>query len=335
MTLLLLGDLGSSDRAMWLEHLAAALPDETITDQPQTLDPAEVDVALVANPPPGSLQGWPGLRLVQSLWAGVDRLLADPTVPPDVPLARMVDPAMNQAMAETALWATLAVHRDLFHYQRQQRAATWQQRPQRRVDEVQVAVLGMGQMGGTVARRLAGQGYRVTGWRLGGETSGLTGHRADDLGVQAGPVSEGAPGGPRPASHAGLPVLPALLAHADLVINLLPLTPATRGLLDARFFSLMKPGAVLANFARGGHMVEPDLLAALEDSRLSHAVLDVFHTEPLPADHPFWTHPRVTLLPHVAAQTDPRSAARVVAANVAALREGRPLAHLVARDRGY
>lgn len=326
MTLLLLGTLGEDERALWLKHLAAEMPGETITDQAAGLDPAEVDVALVANPPPGSLQGWPALKLVQSLWAGVDRLLADPALPRDVPLARMVDPAMSQAMAETALWATLGVHRDAFRYQLQQRTSTWQPWPQRRADEVQVAVLGLGEMGGTVARRLAGQGYRVAGWRAGSPQNAVSTtpqHRP-----ALSPV-------PCCAEHAGPESLPGLLADADLVINLLPLTPATRGLLDARFFGRMKRGAALANFARGGHLVEPDLLAALDTGQLSHAVLDVFSTEPLPTGHAFWTHPRVTVLPHVAAQTDPRSASRIVAANVAALREGRPIAHLVARDRGY
>jgi glyoxylate/hydroxypyruvate reductase len=323
MTILLLGTLGDEERALWLQHLRAALPKEHISDQAGELDPAEVDIALVANPPPGSLQGWPALRLVQSLWAGVDRLLGDPTLPVGVPLARMVDPAMSRTMAETALWATLAVHRGFFGYQRQQQAGEWRTWPQRRADELQVAVLGLGEMGGTVAQCLAGQGYRVHGWR-----AGRPGRAAPVAGLSA-------PPGSPVAGHTGPAALPALLAASDLVINLLPLTPATRGLLDARFFALMKPGAALANFARGAHVVEADLLAALDSGHLAQAVLDVFSTEPLPAGHPFWQHPRVTLLPHVAAQTDPRSAAAVVATNVAALREGRPLAHLVEPGAGY
>ena len=126
-----------------------------------------------------------------------------------------------------------------------------------------------------------------------------------------------------------------MLARAHIVVNLLPLTPATRGLFDARLFARCRRGASLVNLARGAHVVDADLLGALDSGHLHHAVLDVFQTEPLPADHPFWSHPRVTVLPHAAAQTDPRSAAAVAAANVRALRAGRPIAHEVDRARGY
>ena len=125
------------------------------------------------------------------------------------------------------------------------------------------------------------------------------------------------------------------LAGADVVVNLLPLTAETRGLLDAAAFAQMPRGAGLVNLARGAHVVEADLLAALGSGQLSHAVLDVFATEPLPAAHPFWSHPAITVLPHVAAPTDPRSAAVIAARNVEALRSDQPLRHLVDRSRGY
>jgi glyoxylate/hydroxypyruvate reductase A len=316
MSLYLCGDLGNDERHAWLAALRAALPGECIEDSLQRLEPGEVDVALVANPPPGSLLKLPALRLVQSLWAGVDRLLADATLPAGVPVARMVDPAMSLAMAETALWAVLSLHRGFFAYARQQREARWQALPQRRADELRVAVLGLGELGRTVAARLASQGYRVEGWRQG--VSSCTARA--DLPVPA---------------HEGPAALGPLLAASDIVVDLLPLTPATRGLFDAGRFSAMKRGASLVNLARGAQVVEADLLAALDSGQLSHAVLDVFQAEPLPPDHAFWRHPRVTVLPHVAALTDPRSAAQVAAANVRALRAGRPPAHLVDRGRGY
>ncbi len=299
MSILLATNFDADERAQWLALLRERLPGESITDRRSPGDGAHVDIALVANPPPGALDALPQLRLVQSLWAGVDRLLADPTLPAEVPLARMVDPAMNEAMAETALWAVLALQRDFFDYAAQQRHAHWLQRPQRRADETQVVVLGAGQMGGTVRRRLEANGYPVRAW----------------------------------SSRAG--AWPQVLSGADIVINLLPLTPATRGLLNAQAFAAMQRGAGLVNLARGAHVVEADLLAALDLGPLRHAVLDVFDTEPLPADHPYWSHPQVTVLPHVAAQTDPRSAADVVAAQVRALRGGAPLQHLVDRRRGY
>lgn len=278
----------------WRRELAAAMPEAQWVEE--GCDDAEV--AVVANPPPGALAGQRRLRLVQSLWAGVERLLADPTLPTAVPLARMVDPALATAMSETALWAVLSLHRGFFDYQARQREARWAPHRQHRADEVNVLLLGQGEMGRAVMQRLAPLGYRLAPW-----------HRGVDL----------AP----------------LQAMADIVVNLLPLTPATRGLLDARFFAALRPGAALVNLARGGHVVEADLLAALDRDHLRHAVLDVFATEPLPAGHAFWSHPKVTVLPHVAAWTDPRSASRVAVANLRALRDGQPIAHLVDRERGY
>jgi glyoxylate/hydroxypyruvate reductase len=213
-----------------------------------------------------------------------------------------VDPAMSVAMAETAAWAVLGLHRRYFDYQQQQRDAVWHQHAQRRADEVAVRVLGTGVMGNAVAQRLAGLGYRVSGWR---------------------------------ASDA-VPLAQALaLAGAEVVVNLLPLTPATRGLLDAQAFAAMPRGASLVNLARGAHVVDADLLAALDSGHLHRAVLDVFATEPLPTGHPFWRHPRVTVLPHAAALTDERSAAVIAAANLRAVMRGEAAAHLVDRARGY
>jgi glyoxylate/hydroxypyruvate reductase A len=311
MSILVAANFDAVEWRAWWPQLQAALPGEQLLRAGEVQDAAAVEIALVANPPAGALQGWPSLRLVQSLWAGVDKLLADPTVPAHVPLARMVDPAMNDSMAETVLWAALSLQRGFFDYAAQQRAGVWQQRPLLRSNELGVAVLGLGQMGACAARALARQGYRVIGWST----------RAARIdGIQ---------------THASDAALPQVLAGADIVVNLLPLTPATRGLFNATTFAQMRRGASLVNLARGAHVVDADLLKALDDGHLAHAVLDVFHAEPLPSAHPFWSHPGVTVLPHVAAPTDPRSAARVVADNVRALRDGRPLAHLVDRQRSY
>lgn len=311
MTLLLATNLDADDEARWLALLRDALPGERIVTQRTPGDAAAVDVAIVANPRPRALVGLPRLALIQSLWAGVERLLADPDIPRDVPIARMVDPAMNEAMAETALWAVLALQRDFLDYAAQQHERRWMQHPQRRADEFPVAVLGLGQMGRAVARRLAANGFPVIGWsRTPVELPSIT-------------------------TRHGETALGDVLAGARVVVNLLPLTDATRGLFDARRLAAMAQGASLVNLARGAHVVDADLLAALDAGHLHRAVLDVFHTEPLPEAHPFWGHPRVTVLPHAAAQTDPRSAAAIAARNVLALRAGRALEHLVQRDRGY
>jgi len=170
-------------------------------------------------------------------------------------------------------------------------------------------------LGTASAQRIAGQGYRVRGFSLHPRVAS-----AELAGIEC---------------HSGAKSLARLLPDSDIVVNLLPLTPATRGLFDARCFAAMCRGASLVNLARGGHVVDADLLAALDSGQLRHAVLDVFHGEPLPTAHPFWSHPRVTVLPHVAAQTDARSAAHIVAANVKRWRAGEPVANLVDRDRGY
>jgi len=307
--------LDSAERADWWRALTDALPDD------DWLDPAvegtqsarwrEADIAVVANPLPGRLAHCGQLKLVQSLWAGVDRLLADATLPQAVPIARMVDPMMNRAMAETAAWAVLSLHRRAFDYAAQQRQTQWRPLPQKRADEVAVLVLGLGEMGRTTALQLAALGYRVSGWSA----------RARQVdGV---------------ATSAGWAALPAALGAADVVVNLLPLTDDTRGLFDRARLAQMRAGASLVNLARGAHVVEKALLIALNEGRLAHAVLDVFDNEPLPATHVFWFHPRITVWPHAAAQTDLRSAAAVVAANVEAVRRGEPAAHRVDRSRGY
>lgn len=297
MSLFLTGRFDAGERDEWLALLRAELPGETVVVE--RAEATDADVAIVANPPSGALQGLPKLKLIQSLWAGVEKLLADQSIPPELPIARMVDPAMNEAMAETALWAVLALQRDFFDYQRQQAQAQWRPHPQRRADEFPVLVLGRGQMGSTVARRLAANGFPVESW---GSRDGA--------------------------------LLPRLAAVA-VVVNLLPLTPATRGLFNASTLAAMRRGASLVNLARGGHVVDADLLAALDAGHLRHAVLDVFQEEPLPAAHRYWMHPKVTVLPHVAAATDPRSAAAVVAANIRRFRAGQPVEHRVDRLRGY
>ena len=307
--------LDGAERADWWRALTDALPDDdwvdALIDGTQSARWREADVAVVANPLPGRLAGCARLKLVQSLWAGVDKLMADATLPAGVPIARMVDPMMNRAMAETATWAVMSVHRRAFDYAAQQRQTQWRPLPQKRADEVAVLVLGLGEMGRTTALRLAALGYRVSGWSA----------RARQV--------EGV------ATSAGWALLPAALGAADIVVNLLPLTDDTRGLFDRNRLAQMRAGASFVNLARGAHVVEKELLAALNSGRLAHAVLDVFDSEPLPTTHVFWFHPQVTVWPHAAAQTDLRSAAAVVAGNVEAVRRGEPAAHLVDRARGY
>jgi glyoxylate/hydroxypyruvate reductase len=311
MSLLIATDFAPDPLERWVAQVREALPGLEVHTSRDPAHDEGIEFALVANPAPGVLRDLPRLRFVQSMWAGVDKLLRDPTLPDHLPLARMVDPAMNRAMAETALWSVLTLHRRFLDYLNQQRAKQWQPLPQRRADEVRVAVLGLGEMGRNVALRLAANGYRVSGWSRSGATIA------------------------RVEVHARDAALPQVLASAEIVINLLPLTARTHSLFNATTFAQMRRGAAFVNLARGQHVVASDLLAALDSGQLGHAVLDVFHTEPLPANHAFWIHPHVTVLPHAAAQTDLRSATAIAVANINAVREGRTPLHLVDRAQGY
>ena len=274
-----------------------------------------LDALVLLSPAPVAC--YPGLRLVQSCWAGVEKMID--SVPASTPLCRMADPAMAAQMGETALWAAISLQRGFLAHCR---ARTWRKQalPSPRAEEVSVLVLGAGLMGGAAARALAAHGFRVHAWRSRAPQS---------------PPAAAAAAAAAYAELFGDAQLQVALPAAHIVINLLPLTPETRGLLGAAFFSRMRRGASVVNLARGAHLDEPALLSALDSGQVGHALLDVFSEEPLPDAHPFWGHPGVTVLPHVAALTDPRSASALVAANLARLRDGEPLAMLVDRGRGY
>ncbi|HVW68452.1 MAG TPA: glyoxylate/hydroxypyruvate reductase A [Steroidobacteraceae bacterium] len=277
----------------------------------QEHDKAAVDIALVANPEPGALMGYPRLRFIQSLWAGVERLLRDPALPRNIPLARLIDPAMAATMVEGTVAAVLYLHRQFPSYLQQQRNAQWRQLPQPPAAQRKVAVLGFGAMGAPVARALTSLGFPVTAW-------GLHARSGTSCDYAWGPDA-----------------LATILADTRILINLLPLTAATSGILNAQLFARLPRGAALINLGRGGHLREAELLEALAAGQLGHAVLDVFDEEPLPVGHPFWSHPRITVLPHVAASTDPATAAPIVMRNVAAFRAGAALTGLVDPSRGY
>jgi glyoxylate/hydroxypyruvate reductase A len=293
--------LPPAEARAWREALADADPGLPIVEVSE-LDPsqrARVEVAVVANPDPAVLADLPGLRWVQSLWAGVDSLL--PRVPPAIPIVRMRDPGMIETMAEAVLAWTLYLHRELPQYLAQQARAEWRQRPLRPAADRRVTILGLGDMGTAAARRLTQQGFPVRGYR-----------RAD-----------------------GEARLDALLAETDVLVLLLPLTKATCGLIDARRLAQLPAGASLINFARGALIDDDALLAALDAGHLDHAVLDVFTSEPLPPEHRYWRHPRVTVTPHVSAPTPKSSAAPIAAAHLRRYLDTGEIPAAVDRSRGY
>ena len=288
----------------WLPLLKAALPQDRFLMNPGS----DVDVALVASPLPGTLEQLKGAKLIQSLWMGVERLLADPALPRGVPLARLVDPGMVAAMSETVLAHTLDWHRRLYRYREQQPEARWHRYRQYMASDHTVGLLGLGALGGDAARKLLALGFKVAGFSR------------------------------RPKKVEGVECfveLDSFLEKTNVLVCLLPLTAKTKGILNSKTLSLLPKGSGLINVARGAHVVVPDLIAALDSGQLAHAWLDVFDEEPLPASSPLWKHPRVSITPHAAALTEPRTAVASIVENVERVRRGERPLNLVDFAAGY
>lgn len=249
------------------------------------------------------------LKAVLSLWAGVERIVGNPTI--RAPLCRMVDPGLRAGMVEWVCGHVLRHHLGTDAHVLGQDGVWRHGTIPPLARERRVGVLGLGELGGACAAALAGLGFDVAGWS----------RRA----LSDAPVS----------AHAGEAGLALLLGRSEILVLLLPATPATDNLLDARRLALLPPGAVVINPGRGSLIDDAALLAALDAGRLGHATLDVFRTEPLPPDHAFWAHPRVTVTPHIAADTRPATAAEAVAENVRRGEAGLPFLHQVDRARGY
>ena len=287
----------------WLPLLRELLPQDTFSTEEEN-----PDVAIVAAPPKGTLEKLKDAKLIQSLWMGVEALLADPALPRHVPLARLVDPGMVAAMTETVLAHTLDWHRRLYRYRAQQREGKWHRFRQYMASDHTVGILGLGALGTAAAQRLLALGFHVAGWSR------------------------------RPKRIEGVSCfteIDSVLVRSDVVVCLLPLTEQTRGILDLENLKKIKKGGGVINCARGPHIVRDDLIAALDSGHLAHAWLDVFDKEPLPADDPLWRHPGVSITPHAAALTEPRTAVIEVAANIERVRRGERPANLVDFAAGY
>jgi glyoxylate/hydroxypyruvate reductase len=268
----------------------------------EAFDPQSIDVMVLSNPSQVSFAGFERLRFIQSLWAGVDRLLGAKGLPHDIPIARMVDPEMTQAMVQSACLHVLWLYRQMPTYRTQQQSRLWQQLEQPPASECTVTIFGFGELGRHVGNALQDFGFKVFG-----VTSELSG--SDPL--------------------------KRALSNTDYVINLMPLTKNTEGYFNRSFFSQLKRGASFINLARGSHVVDDDLREALDDGQLKFAVLDVFGVEPLPSDAWQWDHPHVVVTPHVAADTRSSSAVKVVVNNLERFANGEPILHLVDRTKGY
>lgn len=275
-------------------------------------EPETVRLALAWFPPADAFARYPDLRAVCSIAAGVDSLLACPGLPAGVPVVRVVDPEQARAMSCFVLWHVLGHLRRFRTYAENQAKALWRPLGQRAAGEVTVGLLGYGRMGARVAADLAALGFPVLAWSRS--------PRAPQAGVD---LLSGESG------------LADLLPRTDVLVNLLPLTPQTRGILNAGLFARLKPGATLVQVGRGDHLVEGDLLAALDGGRLAGAALDVFATEPLPPAHPFWRHPKIVVTPHEACDASPQAVAAMLCATAQAISAGLPVPNAADVARGY
>ena len=300
------------DPAPWRDVLKEEVPGLDFRVWPDEVDdPDKIDIAVVALPPPGLLKTFPNLKAILSMWAGVESMLRDPDLPRDVPIGRLVDRAMTRDMTHHVVHWVLHYHRDFNRYAEQQRVGKWQSHPYPEVAERRVGILGLGALGGDAAHALANLGFTVAGW--------ATNPKWID-GVE---------------SFHGADGLFPFLEHTNILVSLLPSTPATEGLINRTTLAHLPAGAYFINAGRGGVVVDEDLISALDSGAIAGASLDVFRTEPLPADDPFWRHPKVDLTPHIASHTTPRTAGREVAEDIRRVAAGKNPRTLVDLDRGY
>jgi glyoxylate/hydroxypyruvate reductase A len=292
----------------WLPALARWMPELEVRVWPDIGEVRDIDIALVHNPPPGFFASLPALRAIIAITAGIENLVTNPELP-DVPIARAVDDLFSLDMAQYVVLHALRHVRHMPEIVADQRARRWRPMLPRR--EATAGVMGLGAMGGTAARALAAVGFGVAGWSR--SAKHITGIEC----------------------HHGAQGLAPFLAATDILVCLLPLTPATRDLINAETLSRLRPGACLINAGRGHQVVDADLLAALDSGQLAHATLDVFREEPLPADSPYWDHPSVTITCHSASDPNSDSVALTIAENIRRARAGEPLLYPVDRSLGY
>lgn len=316
VALLVPGDSETWSRDRWKERFRRALPDRCVAAVPDDpTDPADICYAAVWRHPPGALSGFHNLKAIFNLGAGVDALLADPHLP-RVPIVRAVSPDLTGRMSEYVLLHVLLHHRQQRLLDEAQARRAWVAPYQWAAQSLRVGIMGLGVLGIDAAQKLRMIGFDVAGWSR---------SRKQVRGVQ---------------SFAGDDELGAFLARTDVLVALLPATSQTCGILNNRLFAQLARdgilgGPVLINAGRGALQIEDDVLAALDDGTLLAATLDVFQTEPLPEHHPLWTHPKVRITPHNAADSDPDALAHDVAQQIIAFERGEALRHVVDARSGY
>jgi glyoxylate/hydroxypyruvate reductase len=296
--------------AAWARYFAEHAPDLDFRVSPHVGNLEDIEYLIAWQAPREFIASLPRLKVFFSSGAGVDHVDFS-AVPAHVPIARMVEPGIINGMVEYVSLAALALHRDFFDYVALKASRRWNALEVPPASSRTIGVMGMGVLGQAVLERLATYGFQLRGWNRSLRTL------------------------PSVQSFAGPEQLQPFLAGCDVLVCLLPLTAATRGILNRELFAMLPADASLINVGRGPHLVNADLIEALDSGHLSRAILDVTDPEPLPPEHPFWVHPRVFVTPHVASMTQPESAAPILLENVRRHQRGEPLLHVIDRASGY
>ena len=316
LVLLISGGTDNWSPQRWRQQFVPRLPGRTVALIPEdAIDAASARYAAVWKPQPGAINAFPNLAVIFNLGAGVDALMTDKTLP-SVPLVRVAVDDLTRRMTEYVLMHVLIHHRQQRYLDQCQREKVWAPRLQWGAQDLRVGIMGLGVLGCDAAEALRRLGFDVAGWSRTRKTM------------------------PQMQCFAGTEELPAFLARTDILVCLLPLTPETRGILNRTVFGQLARdgvlgGPVIINAGRGGLQIEADILAALDDGTLAAATLDVFEHEPLPAESPLWSRPKVTISPHNAADTDPEAISAYVVRQIERFERGLPLENVVDRRAGY
>ncbi|UZE96893.1 2-hydroxyacid dehydrogenase [Alkalimarinus alittae] len=301
----------NKDPKPWVEALEELDPTLDIQVWPSERNKADVEFVLCWNHPEGVLANYPNLRCICSMGAGIDHLLNDVYLPKDLPILRIVDPLLAQSMFEYICAAVMCHYRGFDLYNAQQGESNWFPQPPKSISQTTIGMMGLGHIGEYTANRFSEFGFNVIGWSR---------TQKNIKGVR---------------SYTGEVQLDEFLSHANILICLLPLTNETRDILNLKNFNKLPTGAYLVNVARGEHLVEEDLITALNEGQLRGACLDVFREEPLIKNHLFWQHDKIFVTPHCASITDPISVAPQILNNYRLMQDGKPLLNQVNLMRGY
>ncbi|HZJ19107.1 MAG TPA: glyoxylate/hydroxypyruvate reductase A [Pricia sp.] len=309
MALVIIRQDGKID--LWKEALKAESPELEVYSYLEDHPKEKIEMALVWKHPEGSLSEYPNLKSIASNGAGVDFIFEDSDVPEGIPITRIVDTKLAEDMSEHVLAVILSHLKNLDTYKLQQTQGIWKPRNYHRISDFTVGIMGLGELGGVLAKDLVRFGFKVQGW--------ANSHKSLE----------------NVKTFAGDEELSGFLSSSEILVCLLPLTDKTTGILNASLFKQLPKNAFVINAARGGHLVDDDLIAMLDNGHLSGAGLDVYHQEPLPRSHPFWQHEKIHMTPHYASVSEPKFVVPQILENYRRMQVGKPLMNEISRDKGY